>query len=741
MKSLYISFLLFSAIAATSSIIAQATPNICGSNATIGTHIISVLNLTYPGLEKVQASVNAGDLNEACEALADYYKTANTSSSLRHPSPPPSNSTAGGVVDEMVFKDIFYLSGVDITAHVPRMPDGGYNWTYKGPRDDVEFMNCLNRHDSFDYLLSAWLETGNPLYSSFFDKIVRDWVLHNPCPNALAQASTSCVPIGWMGSPDKICDWQAVGSLACHTGTTESPWRSLEMGIRMSAEWPEAFFGFQTADEFTTDARVLTVLAVGEHNAALLVDDHHEGRGTENWEMVQWRGLLTSCVSWPELINCSGLVDFAFQELTVLLESGVYKDGVETEQASGYDMSTAGDFFSSISAASNGGVIAPSSYRDAVEAMYNYGTYVSDPQGCLPRNGDSDLCGSGYNQQVTDFFNRSDWEYVHTNGKNGTMPSQLNGPSTVFPWAGQVVLRSDYSQQATWIWYDVGPYGSSGHGHRDKLSLNLNARGSMLLADSGRFAYAGTDLSATLHVEYGRNASAHNTIVIDGCDQLPLPAINTEPISTSSYKLSQSNDTVFGSMSLYDNLIGKATHTRAVYYERNAWGSKPDGDFAVVIDSIDSGGSDRTIMVTWHTHPNATVVLDATTKTATVTGVNALTGQPTKAQVCVVPAVNNAWSSKIIRGQYQNATLGLLWQGWYSQSYDDAWEASTLVYDGIAPAKSGLPFAWLLLPSSEALDCLSLSITVLSSQGNVVSVSVVLPGGADKVMINVTIGD
>jgi hypothetical protein len=110
------------------------------------------------------------------------------------------------------------------------MPDGGLNWTYKGPRDDVEFMNCLNRHDSFDYLLSAWLSTGNKIYSTFFDKLVRDWVLHLPCPNSLALSSTNCVPYGWLGTPEKICNWEEpVGSLACHTGTTESPWRSFPL--------------------------------------------------------------------------------------------------------------------------------------------------------------------------------------------------------------------------------------------------------------------------------------------------------------------------------------------------------------------------------------------------------------------------------------------------------------------------------------------------------------------------------
>jgi hypothetical protein len=725
----------------TTSSPTTTSTNICGQNSTIGLYVISVLNLTFPGLEKVKAAVSINDLNTACEALAEYYKNANTSAWYRHSSPIPTNSTAGGIVDEMVFHDIWYLAGVDITSHIPRMPDGGLNWTYKGPRDDVEFMNCLNRHDSFDYLLSAWLSTGNPIYSTFYDKLIRDWVLHLPCPNALALSSTNCVPFGWLGGgAEKTCTWETVGSLACHTGTTESPWRSLEMGIRMSAEWPMAFFGFQNAIEVTTDARVLTILAVGEHNAALLLDDHHEGQGTENWEMVQWRGVLTSCVSWPELLNCSGLVDFAFHELQGLLKNGVYPDGVETEQASGYDMATASDFFSSISMASFGGITPPITFKNAVEAMFNYGAYAADPMGCMPRNGDSDLCGSGYNQQVTDYFNRTDWLYIHSNEKNGTVPSQLStlGPSSIFPWAGQVILRSDYSRLGTWVFFDIGPYGSSGHGHRDKLNVNMNARGSMLLADSGRFAYAGTDLSATLHVEYGRNASAHNTLVIDNCDQLPTPAINTEPIPTNSYSFSQFNDTVFGSMDQYDGLVGKAIHSRSVYFERKAWGNEPDGDYTVIIDQISTGGIERTVMATWHTHPNATVILDPLTNYSTITGVDITTGKLTNAQVCVIPAKNVPWSKNctIIRGQYQNQTQGLLWQGWYSQSYDDAWEASTLVYTGtVSSSTSTLPYAWLLVPSNEAIDCNLASISVESFIDNKVTVTVVLPGGIIKSIV------
>jgi hypothetical protein len=143
-------------------------------------------------------------------------------------------------------------------------------------------------------------------------------------------------------------------------------------------------------------------------------------------------------------------------------------------------------------------------------------------------------------------------------------------------------------------------------------------------------------------------------------------------------------------------------------------------------------------MATWHTHPNATVILDPLTNYSTITGVDITTGQLTNAQVCVIPAKNIPWSKNctIIRGQYQNQTQGLLWQGWYSQSYDDAWEASTLVYTGIiSSSTSTLPYAWLLLPTNQAIDCNLASISVESLVDNKVTVTVVLPGGIIKSIV------
>ena len=440
--------------------------NICGENRTLGLAVMSALNLTYPGLEAVAAANAAGDLDAACEALASYYRASNTSSWLRIAPVAPGTGRVGkgSLVDNAVDLDLYYMAGVTTSGVIPRNPDGGLDWLNKGPRNDVEFMNCLNRFDVFGWLLAAYKATGNPVYTKYFDALVTDWARHNPCPNAMALGGTPCSPQGVSTHPQ--CAWGGdVPVQACATGTFESPWRSLEMGLRTSGVFAAAFFGFQRAPEFSTSARALLVLAMGEHNEALTVDGGHPGQGTANWEEGQWSGLITSTVHFPELFNASGLRQRALAVLETVFASVVYPDGVETEMASGYDMWVADEMFEVLRTLARGGAAPPpSTFAAHAEAMYNYGAYIADPALCLPRNGDSDLCGGGYGPDQAAFFNRPDWAWVHSHGASGVAPSMPNGPSALsfFPWAGQFALRSGFDARATWAFFDVGPYGSSG---------------------------------------------------------------------------------------------------------------------------------------------------------------------------------------------------------------------------------------------------------------------------------------
>jgi hypothetical protein len=275
-------------------------------------------------MEATRSAAAANDLGAACEALASYYKQSNGSAWLRIVvTPAPSTRKAGGDADDLVDRDIFHLTGVGQVAKIPRNADGGIDWLDHGPKNDPEFMNCLNRHDAFTHMLQAWNRTGNPVYARYFSDLVHDWVGHLPCRHGVSRTS-----------------WNATGDAApCATGTMESPWRVLEAGIRTGGPWPPAFFGMQQASSFTTSARVLMILGFSEHNAVL----NGPGRSahTPNWAIGQWAGLVQSCVALPELKNCSKLLDTAFSQLEHWLDQQVYPDGIETEEAFGYDMRTA----------------------------------------------------------------------------------------------------------------------------------------------------------------------------------------------------------------------------------------------------------------------------------------------------------------------------------------------------------------------------------------------------------------
>ena len=716
-----------------------ASANVC-ENATLGAAVLSVVNLTYPGLAAVAAAAAAGDLPAACDALSAYYAASNTSAWLRRPQPAPSSRRVGGPTDDVVFKDVYAEGGLG-SGRVPRNADGGLDWQFRGPRNDKEYENVLNRHATFVSALDAWSATGNAEYSAWLDRTVTDWAVHNPCPGAgLSHAVPQCFPVGDGGAP--ACAWGPASLPAtqrCVTSYAESPWRLLEQGVRMQQPWPAVFFGLQGAANFSASARALSVLVAGEHLASLLAAGTE---GVSNWAITQNYGLLATALSFPELSGAAAARDAALAALLSLLHSGVYPDGVETEQASGYDWDTALAFFSSLQLLQTAGAAAPPpAFKAATEQMFSYGAYVADALGCLPRNGDSDVCGRGYSDAAAAYFNRSDWTYLASNGARGAIPpsNASSGPSSVFPWAGQVAMRSGFGAGATWAWFDAGPYGSSVHGHRDKLALNLHARGAMLLVDSGRFAYSGNDLSATLHVAYARNASAHNTLTIGGCDQRAEPAVATAPLPAGAVVLSPAFDAACASMALYDTacLAGAAEHSRGVRLERGAGAggdAREDGDFLLVVDVVQSDVA-RSVEARWHTHPNASVVeVNATSLVARVGGAQ-WSGQPLPAQACVVPASGGTgWAGvATARGALPPAPYA----GWFSSSYDDASPATALEYRGSVAGGSGAGrgvWAWLIVPSAAPRGCSADLARVAGANLTHVTVEVELQGQAPRLI-------
>ena len=91
----------------------------------------------------------------------------------------------------------------------------------------------------------------------------------------------------------------------------------------------------------------------------------------------------------------------------------------------------------------------------------------------------------------------------------------LSLKSRDFNGIGALVMRQNYKdgRPSAYVHFDYGPHGG-GHGHQDKLALNIHAAGKLQAPDPGRLAYA-----APMQNAWYKQTVAHCTVAIDGKSQ------------------------------------------------------------------------------------------------------------------------------------------------------------------------------------------------------------------------------
>jgi hypothetical protein len=314
--------------------------------------------------------------------------------------------------------------------------------------------------------------------------------------------------------------------------------------------------------------------------------------------------------------------------------------------------------------------------------MWNYLAYSMQPNGCQPQNNDSDhgSCRDGVIKAAQE-YGRPDWLYIATNGAQGEKPKQ--GPSLIFPWAGQVIARSSWGADALWAFFDIGPMGF-GHSHCDKLHLSVYANGRDLLIDPGRFTYAFESEDGRFQGKYAGLAVAHNVILIDDRGQAAGPGWVDKPVSEEDYLITPELTFARGTCAEFfqeiysGRLAGKAAHTRAVLCLPN--------ELIVVADRIETDRP-RKLDALWHWHPRCTVEIEGQTVRSVDPGVGNLR---------IAPVAGFDWAVETVKGQEPAGIHGTM-QGWYAHSYNN-WEPSPA---SVFTARIGrtTAFAWLLLPT------------------------------------------
>lgn len=614
--------------------------------------VLAALDVENPALRPLFSLVEAGDTIAAAKALLIHYRKSETANWLLS-RPIEGDTSSMRIAAVQMLQDTMDIHGV--RAQIPHMNDAGWQWDYQGPEPDAEFGYTLNGHKYLVAFISAWQATHQEVYVQAFDRLIRDWIIHNPLPSNNHAIYKVLANTG--------LDWRDIDEVI---------WRTLEAGNRLGVSWPHAFYHFQSSDAFTPAARLLMLASIVEH-AAYLQEYHKKGH---NWTTMEMNGLALAGLTFPEFRDANEWANYAMQVMEQEINRQVYPDGLQTELSTKTQWVALYRFESLAENFTQAQRPVKASYLQRVEKMYAYLAYSLRPDGHQPLNNDSDREDLRPRLlKAAKKFQRPDWEWIATNGQSGKEPEGL--PSIVFPWAGLHVMRSGWDAQAEWSLFDTGPFGT-GHQHADMLHLSIAAYGKDLLVDGGRYTHKDYfSFDPTLWRGYFRSTFSHNTILIDGKGQNAGPLRGETEIPTDSYSNTPESDYAIGTFSNgYEDVAGEVSHTRAVKYIK--------GQYWIVVDQVETDRP-RTVQTLWHYAPTCSVQVNGKIVQST---------NPNEANLAIIPVGKTAdsWELERVKGQEEPFR-----QGWYSADYGIKVPNFTAVYS--QAIEDSRTFVWVLVPA------------------------------------------
>lgn len=645
--------------------------------------LIESLDLDYPGMEEVQRQVARGDLATACKELCNYYASLDEADWRTRFGEDVPQGDDPQFEAQKILQDSIENQG--LTGTFKRTPSGNIDWHDLGPANDKEWGWYVNRFYFMLPVMQEYRESGNSDYAEFADRVVRDWVIHNPVPS------------------EKV---------------NNSSWRVLETGLRMASTWPYIFYTFQQADEFSVGSRILFLSSIVEQ--ANYLQQYHWYH--HNHSVMEMNGLAVVALLWPEFKRSKEWYRHAEKQIIEDLEFLVYPDGAEVELSSHYHRVALDHFEEFYQISKKAGVEVDPRIREGLESMWDFLAYTIRPNGTGLLSNDSDL---DYNAPIileaAQSYNRPDWQYIVTHGASGEKPER--GPSIFLEYAGHAITRNNWSADAHWAFMDNGPWGWS-HQHEDMLHLSVHAYGRDLLVAGGRYWYKNpyddrTEEGRTPHFwrGYFLHSASKNTVLIDGKGQQPPPGqikldepmAGSFAVNTPEYSFAQGTH-----KQGYWGVQGKATHTRSlVYLTDKYW---------LVIDHIDTDRP-RKVETLWHYHPDCDVVQQGLSVTSEDAGLGNLR---------IIPSTGD-WSVEIIKGQ-EEPTI----QGWYSERYNQKEPNAAVIYSQeIATSDT---FGWLLLPADGQVEEAELQLQQMSDNEFVATVNLKRSQGKDRWKIDLSSG-
>ncbi len=451
--------------------------------------LFQVLDLTWSGLEKVKAAVEAGDFRQAAAFLLEYYRKRRLP-----PWPPPYTVEAvysprekapeGKRVQALrVSPEDFRVA--DNTLHHIFQPNPGYppkdygpdiDWDWD-PYGDIQWSSGMHEMFCWDVPVThCYGVTGDERYARLWVDLVTDWIRKDPLTAKRLRFPES--------------------------------WDAIEVGIRLKS-WSSLLPYYLDSPACTPSFLVTLLTSLYNHARRVMLMPYPRN---DNFVIVENSGLASVALVFPEFREASVWREAAFSRLAAAVQKQNLPDGVQGELTPAYHLWCIDLHLDAAELALAAGSHPP--FLKEVEKMCDVLWAISAPDGKLFRVGDSDRDDIRPTvSRAARIFGRSDLLARATDGREGRWPMRTN---FAFPDGGFYSFRSDWTDQAIWLGLRCGPESIEKpvafHAQFDNGTFELMAFGRLLMRDPGYFNYKAGDAMRELF----RRTAAHQTLTLDG---------------------------------------------------------------------------------------------------------------------------------------------------------------------------------------------------------------------------------
>lgn len=515
-------------------------------NNSIDNRVFNLINLDYPGLEKVKTYYEKGESYLAVQELLNYFRmrtqVSNPLISLMNVNVP---SGALKMADDALTYRLYVKNYTDDTGQsyeFPRIDNVEtekkmIDWSYE-PNADGEFRSQLFRFKWVEGQGKAYRALDDEKYVESFIEIYTDFLAQYPTPtlDEIPAGSQDGGPLGAFGP--------------------------LPVAERMD-QIIDGFFYFMHSMNFTP--KFLSTYITNLVDQVSFIKNHYYAGGN-NIYVSQLYTITKAALLFPEFKVSEEWLNEGASKLGKEVSAQFLDDGMQYELDLGYHIGVVATFYNTmiIANANHKSDALPANYvdlmRKSTDVLMNL-TYPNYSVDCFndtrPRS--KNVITKNLKRYVEMFPENQEMKWLAYQGKQGQKPTHL---TKAFPCSGYYVLRNGWDVESMMM---VHSNNCNAHWHSqgDNGTFGLYRNGRQFLPDTGCYTYQNGSLR-----EWYRSAKQHNTMTLND------EAIKDDNRNGKFLKLETINNTdiLVTENQSYDNM----KHRRAIFFV--------DKKFFVLID-------------------------------------------------------------------------------------------------------------------------------------------------------------